>query len=209
MNDFQKALEALQANDLAFLAPDPATPDKPQRRRNKTTGERNESGGGLASPVLPTGNETDRVAPQAATVLHEKPYGEHKLPVFVPPEQKMRKEPTTNVAADPNSTAPLRKRLYVEREWPAIGTILSGTYYGVVYRAEVIPANKRLKSGKQLRILDGPAKGKRVDSFTKALLVATARQRREGKLGRSGATNGWSFWLETTSVSGSEPEATA
>lgn len=93
-------------------------------------------------------------------------------------------------------TEKARTRRAVAHEWPPVGTLLSATYFGVEYRAEVVVATKRLKSGKQVRLLDGPAKGKRLDSFSKAMLVATAKQRREQKLGRKGTSNGWGFWRQ-------------
>jgi len=91
-------------------------------------------------------------------------------------------------------------RQYIDHEWPPVGTIVCGNYFGTVYRAEVVKAKKRLKSGCQLKLLDGPSKGRRFDSFTKALLIATAKQRKETNLGRKQASNGWSFWKPETPV---------
>lgn len=104
--------------------------------------------------------------------------------------------PVTDPKADEAGTAAAkaRTRRTVPHEWPPVGTMLKADYFGVVYRAEVIAATKRLKAGKQLRLLDGPAKGRRLDSFSKAMLVATVKQRREQKLGRRGASSGWEFW---------------
>jgi len=97
---------------------------------------------------------------------------------------------TPSTASD--TTAKPRQR--IDHEWPPEGTIVSGIYFGTVYRAQVVKANKNLKSGRQLKLLDGPCKGRRFDSFTKALLVATTRQRKENNLGRKQASNGWDFW---------------
>jgi hypothetical protein len=90
--------------------------------------------------------------------------------------------------------APRRKRVVVAREWPPEGTKLSAEYLGVRYHAEIVAAKRRLKSGRQIRLLDGPAAGKRLNSFSRAMLLATKRQRREHKLGRKGVSNGWAFW---------------
>jgi len=106
-------------------------------------------------------------------------------------------EPSACVPASESGNAaekPPRTRQHVEHAWPPVGTVVSGDYFGTVYRAEVVKANKPLKSGRQLKLMDGPAKGKRLDSFTKALLVATARQRQETRFGRKQASNGWAFW---------------
>jgi hypothetical protein len=111
------------------------------------------------------------------------------LPAFVPAGN------SPAAASAPDGAKPSRTRQHIEHEWPGVGTILAGSYDGTVYRAEVVAAGKRLKSGKQLVLLDGPAKGQRFDSLTKALVVATARQRETMRLGRSGVTNGWSFWV--------------
>jgi len=92
---------------------------------------------------------------------------------------------------------PPRKRRRVERVWPEVGTILRADYLGQTYHAEVVQAWKPLKSGKQLRILDGSAAGKRANSFSRAMLKATSRQRRENKLGVKGLCGGWTFWRVT------------
>lgn len=87
-----------------------------------------------------------------------------------------------------------RRRRHIEREWPEIGTILSSDYYGTTYTAEIIPATKRLKSGKQIRITSGPEQGTICDSFSEAMITATDKQRAEQNLGRKGTSNGWVFW---------------
>ena len=87
-----------------------------------------------------------------------------------------------------------RRRRHIEREWPDIGTILSSEYYGTTYTAEIIPATKRLKSGKQIRLTSDLAQGIVCDSFSEAMLCATEIQRNEQSLGRKGTSNGWVFW---------------
>jgi len=80
------------------------------------------------------------------------------------------------------------------RVWPEIGTMLTATYFGVVYRAQVVQAWKKLTSGKQILILTGSAAGRRADTFGRAMLRATSRQRRDNKLGVKGLCSGWEFW---------------
>lgn len=87
-----------------------------------------------------------------------------------------------------------RRRRRIDREWPAVGTILSAEYYGEHYRAEIIPAGKKLKSGRQIRLCSGPGAGMVCDSFSEAMLCATEIQRNEQGLGRKGTSNGWIFW---------------
>lgn len=87
-----------------------------------------------------------------------------------------------------------RRRRHIEREWPAVGTELSAEYFGVSYGAEIIPAAKRLKSGRQIRITSGAAKGVVCDSFSEAMLTATEDQRNKENLARKGVSNGWLFW---------------
>lgn len=87
-----------------------------------------------------------------------------------------------------------RRRRRIEREWPDTDTILSADYYGATYTAEIIPAAKRLKSGKQIRITSGPAQGVVCDSFSEAMITATEQQRADQNLGRKGVSNGWMFW---------------
>lgn len=87
-----------------------------------------------------------------------------------------------------------RRRRRIERDWPEMGTILTADYFGTTYTAEIIPATKRLKSGKQIRIESGPAKGAVCDSFSEAMIEATEAQRTVQNLGRKGVSNGWVFW---------------
>lgn len=87
-----------------------------------------------------------------------------------------------------------RRRRHIEREWPAVGTELTADYFGVLYGAEIITATKRLKSGRQIRITSGAAKGTICDSFSEAMLTATEDQRNQENLARKGVSNGWLFW---------------
>lgn len=86
-----------------------------------------------------------------------------------------------------------RKRRTVKHKWPEVGQILQADYEGVQHEAEVVAA-PRYKSGKALRILNGPAAGEIFHSMTGAMLKATEAQRRESNLGRKGVANGWDFW---------------
>ena len=56
----------------------------------------------------------------------------------------------------------------------------------------------RLKSGKAIKILTGPAAGTTCRSMTGAMLKATDEQRNEMKVGRGGVPNGWDFWKVST-----------
>ena len=87
-----------------------------------------------------------------------------------------------------------RRRRHIEREWPELNTILNVEYYSQTYTAQIIPANKKLKSGKQILLLDGPAHGTVCDSFSEAMLAATEKQRAGQNLARKGVSNGWVFW---------------
>jgi hypothetical protein len=87
-----------------------------------------------------------------------------------------------------------RRRRSIPREWPEAGTVLRAEYCGVSYTAEIIPAAKKLKSGKQIRITGGPAMAMVADSFSEAMLLATEEQRSRQNLGRKGVSNGWVFW---------------
>jgi hypothetical protein len=81
-----------------------------------------------------------------------------------------------------------------ERTWPDVGTELTANYYGVEYGAKMIPATKKLKSGKQIQISTGAAAGRICDSMSEAMLITTANQRAEKNLRRKGVANGWDFW---------------
>ncbi len=88
-----------------------------------------------------------------------------------------------------------RRRRRIEREWPAVGTILRAEYFNEQYTAEIVPAVKKLKSGKQIRLTSGPAQGVVCDSFSEAMIAATEQQRTDQNLGRKGVSNGWLFWV--------------
>ena len=198
MDGFRKALESLQPTDLAFLAPKPEEPKSGTGKRSR-----------IQYAVRRNDDGTTEVS-ESVTIVDEAVPEKTAIEVSAPESPPAVAEgPEAGVAeVSPSSTSPptgdreavsasdeSRKRKYVDHKWPPVGTILAGNYFGVVYRAEVVKADKRLKSGKQLLLMNGPAKGSRHDSFTRALLMATARQREESKLGRSGATNGWEFWV--------------
>ena len=107
-------------------------------------------------------------------------------------------DPDTRVSVaqeeeEPPEPKPERKRRTIQREWPAVGTILEADYEGTHYEAEVIAA-PRYKSGRAVKILTGPAAGTVFHSMTGAMLVATEVQREESNLGRKGVANGWDFW---------------
>jgi len=91
------------------------------------------------------------------------------------------------------------KRRSVSHRWPEVGTILEADYRGQRYEAEVVPM-PRLKSGKALKILTGPAAGTVCTSMSRAMLQATEQQRKEQGLGKSGVANGWDFWSEKEKV---------
>lgn len=85
------------------------------------------------------------------------------------------------------------RREPVEHEWPDAGAVLEADYCGQHYEAEVIEA-PQYKSGKALKILNGPAAGEVAHSVSGAMLKATEAQRETNDLGRKGVANGWSFW---------------
>jgi hypothetical protein len=107
-------------------------------------------------------------------------------------EEKSEAGPSSD--DNPDGDDDTRRRRRVEREWPEIGTELFAEYFGVRYTADVFPANKKLKSGKQIRVTSGPALGTVCDSFSEAMLAATEEQRKTHFLGRKGVSNGWLFW---------------
>ena len=87
-----------------------------------------------------------------------------------------------------------RRRRHIERAWPELATKLTAEYYGQTYTAQIVPATKKLKSGKQIVLLDGPAQGTVCDSFSEAMITATEMQRADQNLARKGVSNGWVFW---------------
>lgn len=211
MPDFSKSLQSLKAADLAYIrqiaetaASADAPPTTTRKRRSKTTtpdairmrGELRQSAENepeekrvvpdAVKPVIP---EPDRIG---ADTPDTKPSSDDSGGDASDSDGAVSPAPADASASPP--VGKVRTRRAVAHEWPPVGTVLTATYFGTVYRAEVVDAKKRLKSGRQLRLLDGPSKGRRFDSLSKAMLVATARQRREQKLGRKGASNGWLFW---------------
>jgi hypothetical protein len=117
--------------------------------------------------------------------------------------QKDDSEPDTQLDTQPESEPDnqeqepkprrKRKRRTINHEWPEVGAVLEADYAGEHYEAKVIAARK-YKSGKALRLLNGPAVGQTHHSFTGAMLAATEKQRDEQGLGRKGVSNGWGFW---------------
>ena len=97
---------------------------------------------------------------------------------------------------EPDSEQKDRKRRKVKHTWPDVGTVLEADYKGTHYEAEVVEM-PRLKSGKAIKLLNGPAKGKVCTSMSRAMLDATEKQRAEEDLGRSGVSNGWGVWFVT------------
>jgi len=142
-------------------------------------------------------NSEERALAEAAAALTVDDYGylqEHGM-IDVPAHTS---NPDTQVTAtreeeEPPEPRPKRKRRTIQREWPAVATILEADYEGVRYEAEVIAA-PRYKSGRAVKILTGPAAGTVFHSMTGAMLVATEVQREESNLGRKGVANGWDFW---------------
>ncbi len=99
----------------------------------------------------------------------------------------------TNTQKEENRPKRKRKRRTIKREWPDVGTILEADYQGVHYEAQVVAA-PRYRTGKALKIANGPAAGLVCHSPTGAMLKATEKQREENGLGRKGIANGWVFW---------------
>ncbi len=101
--------------------------------------------------------------------------------------------PEAQLSGDSSSSQEKGTRRQIDHEWPDVGTILEGEYRGNRYEAEVI-AMPRYKSGKAIRVLNGPAAGEVERSMSGAMLAATERVREENDLGRKGVSNGWHFW---------------
>lgn len=123
-----------------------------------------------------------------AKVRSERPPGPAPQPV-------QEREPLRK--AKPRGSADKRgKRSHIKHEWPEVGTILAADYFGTHYTAEVIPAppNRKLKSGKIVRITSGPAAGSEHISMSGAMEAATQQQRDQQGLGRKGCLSGWDFW---------------
>ena len=65
------------------------------------------------------------------------------------------------------------------------------------FTARVMDAAPKLKAGRALQIINGPAMGRVFNSMTEAMQAATAAQRRELGLGTSKKglpKSGWDFW---------------
>ena len=72
---------------------------------------------------------------------------------------------------------------------------------GETYAALVVAA-PRLKSGRALQLITGPALGRVFRSMTAAMMAATARQRQKlgmGKGKKGLPASGWDFWHEPPS----------
>jgi hypothetical protein len=71
-----------------------------------------------------------------------------------------------------------------------------GQFGGETYAALVVAAPK-LKSGRALQIINGPALGRVLNSMTAAMVAATAGQRQKlgmGKGKKGLPASGWDFW---------------
>jgi len=113
-------------------------------------------------------------------------------------ESSVKTTPSTNDASTNDIAAPQRRSRRIERSWPEIGVRLEGAYEGETYVGLVIAAPK-LKAGRALQVISGPACGRTFNSMTAAMLAATAGHRR--KLGLAGSKkglpkSGWEFWQE-------------
>ena len=153
-------------------------------------------------------NTDDRELSQAAAALTVDDFNYLRAHGIIPePEPSNTQYPANtqcsgntqvNTPQEPASKpTPRKKRRQIEHPWPDVGGILEADYHGVHYEAEVIPM-PRLKSGKAMRILTGPAAGITCRSMTGAMLKATEDQRNEMKVGRNGVPNGWDFWKVST-----------
>lgn len=223
------ASESTTKSAVTANAPTGKQPRQSRRRVKPTSTATANTMDTIPAPIVTTPIST-APSPKATTPVHMHaprpfPTTEPELPVFVPPAQRKTGKDTEaangTVSAVASSTPtmtgvagamevggpPKKQRNRPSHEWPPVGTRLRGEYFGTVYHAEIVPARKMLKSGKQIRLLDGPAQGKRLDSYTKAALVATTRQRRANKLGRKGLASGWTFWTAIPDP-GTPPEGT-
>jgi len=140
-------------------------------------------------PVMPARRRrSSRQEVAGATVPHDQTDGGDGLVT-----------PDAIVAASQNPQADdsglvLRQRKRQHHDWPEVGAELTAEYCDVTYRASVIPARKKLLSGRQLKITSGPAAGTVCDSLSEAMIVATEDQRQKQGLRRKGVANGWDFW---------------
>jgi len=110
--------------------------------------------------------------------------------------------PRTEPQQDADSSAQsARQRRKVTHVWPEIGTRLEGEFHGQTHAALVIAAPK-LKSGRAVQVITGPASGQTFRSMTAAMEAATAHQRRQLGLGKSKKglpASGWDFWSQVES----------
>lgn len=211
MDDFMKSLQGLNTSDLSALGVTPPTPRqedvgeksrKAARRRGKQTAPASSAPQPHAEYPIP-----DRPAPLATANLTSLATATKSVDVtsVTPPASPTSPEITpvpvpaasTDTKSAPTPSMPPARQRPIH-EWPPIGAVLQADYFGTVYQAEVVAANKLLKSGKQLNLLDGPARGKRFDSFSRAMLAATAHQRKTMRLDRRGMSSGWTFWKAVT-----------
>jgi len=88
------------------------------------------------------------------------------------------------------------KRAHIAHPWPDLGATIEADYFGTHYTAEIIPSppNRKLQSGRLIRITSGPAAGTEHASMSGAMEAATEHQRNDQSLGRKGCLSGWDFW---------------
>ena len=100
------------------------------------------------------------------------------------------------VAPRPRRAKSRGKRAHIEHPWPELGTIIEADYFGTHYTAEIIaaPPDRKLQSGKLIRITSGTATGTEHASMSGAMEAATEHQRNDQGLGRKGCLSGWDFW---------------
>jgi len=142
----------------------------------------------------------ERKLAEAAASLTARDFRYLREHDMLPPEGAVSQEAASQGRASsenartPETRAPARrKRRRIAHRWPEVGAILEADYHGVHYEAEVVAA-PRYRSGKAVRILNGPAAGRLCRSLSGAMLRATQEQRRREGLGNKGVSNGWRFW---------------
>lgn len=154
-------------------------------------------------------NCDDSIAPKAVKVSNGNDVGKSVKRYGLEACTNATKEAAADVASDainrhaPDSTVEVfantasstgRTRRKQSHSWPDIGTVLHAEYYGQRYRATIIKATKKLLSGRQVKIQNGPAAEEVCDSLSAAMLKATESQRMRMGLRRKGVANGWDFW---------------
>ena len=213
MDDFNQALQSLTAADLSFLQPvAPAATSRPEspatvaegkkqrRRRNpsaasaKAMPESETAAIPVDPPTIPQSDTAVVSAKLPPTVATSDASQDHEDEEADDNDDDSTDALVKEGGCAPGKKPPRRKRTCPAREWPAVGTRLVAEYFGAIYRAEIVAAKKRLKSGRQVKLLDGPSAGKRCNSLSKAMALATARQSRQQKLDRRGISSGWTFW---------------